>query len=185
MSIVQDADVVCVAANIFLASVPPLTVAVSKAAAKARTKAASKAAAKAEAKAAADLPRSKVHVEEKTIKWFLVWSKYMTKVHRWSTYPCLRTAKMWAPDVFPATIHPDTPRKWSKMKGVGGARRGPAKKVDPAMVQKLATMTFSSCRLSGFACSTFFTRLWPRKAWTCVCKGSEGLRVVCSSTSRC
>eukprot|EP00971_Amphidinium_carterae_P067324 1332828-Amphidinium_carterae.1 len=67
----------------------------------------------------------------------------MTEVHRWSTYQCLRTAKMWASDVFPDTIHRDTPRKWSKLKGVEGAKRGPAKKVDPAMVQKMATMTLS------------------------------------------
>eukprot|EP00971_Amphidinium_carterae_P190669 3783761-Amphidinium_carterae.1 len=83
----------------------------------------------------------------------------MAEVHQWSTYQCLRTAKMWAPDVFPATVHPDTPRKWSKMKGVEGGRRSPAKKVDPAMVQKLATMTLSllkqPCCLSGLCVALF------------------------------
>eukprot|EP00971_Amphidinium_carterae_P320271 6366472-Amphidinium_carterae.1 len=67
----------------------------------------------------------KVHVEQKAIEWFLLWSRYMIQVHSWSTYQSLRMGKLWAADVFPSTIQPDTVSYTTK-----------AKKVDPAMLQK-------------------------------------------------
>eukprot|EP00971_Amphidinium_carterae_P051874 1021171-Amphidinium_carterae.5 len=119
------------------------------------------------------IPKRVSSCSSRKIEWFIVRSWYMVQVHSWSNYQCLRIAKLWAPEVFSA-IHPDRPRKWSKMKGVEAGKRGQAKKVDPAVVHKLAPcLCLHKALLSQSTCVWLFsTRLWLKRAWTCVYKGS-------------
>eukprot|EP00971_Amphidinium_carterae_P181110 3592782-Amphidinium_carterae.1 len=115
-----------------------------------KTKAISKPNTKAGTKNVPEPHRSKVHVERKTIEWSFgrgTWSNFTV-----GQIDSMASAKPWSPELFLPTIHPNTPKKWSKMKVVQAGKRVQTKKVDP------------------FAVSVdwlYSTKLWPKKAWMC------------------